>query len=348
MRELSARLALRVFPVPPRSAFVSVAKAGAHAPRWCRGHGADLSAAGSPPARFLSSLERQHPSCRGGYGGSMSFWLPSRARWSLDPGVRREDDERALRQIGASAFFRFLRALPSFPPQKRGPRNRGGATPTGRTSAQRLSRPPRRSSDLLKGSILRAAEVMAVRCPFGCHPELGGPWIPAFAGKTMRGISARLGPPRFSDSSALSLCFPRKSGGPGTAGVRHPLAGPQRSSYSVRAALRIFSSKAASFVPRRLWRFDALLVAIQSSVVPGSRRSPGRRGVGKRGAQEPRWCRGHGADLSAVSFPPARCLSALERKYPPCRGGCGGSMSSWLPSRARWSLGPGVRWEDEG
>src|SRR5690625_2363269 len=122
MRELSARLALRVFPIPPRSPFVSPAKAGAQEPRWCRGHGADLSAAGSPPARFLSSLERQHPSCRGGYGGSMSFWLPSRARWSLDPGVRREDDERALRQIGPSAFFRFLRALPSFPPPKRGPK----------------------------------------------------------------------------------------------------------------------------------------------------------------------------------------------------------------------------------
>src|SRR5690625_3671202 len=105
--------------------------------------------------------------------------------------------------------------------------------------------------------------------------------------------------------------------------------------------------KTAPSVLRRPWRFDVLLVAVQSSVVPGSRRSPGRRGVGKRGAQEPRWCRGHGADLSAVSFPPARCLSALERKYPPGRGGCGGSMSSWLPSRARWSLGPGVRWEDD-
>src|SRR5690625_385011 len=46
---------------------------------------------------------------------------------------------------------------------------------------------------------------MAVRCPFGCRPELGGPWVPAFAGKTMREFSARLGPPRFSDSSALSL-----------------------------------------------------------------------------------------------------------------------------------------------
>src|SRR5690625_7319989 len=27
---------------------------------------------------------------------------------------------------------------------------------------------------------------MAARCPFGRHPELGGPWVPAFAGKTKR------------------------------------------------------------------------------------------------------------------------------------------------------------------
>src|SRR5690625_5718105 len=103
---------------------------------------------------------------------------------------------------------------------------------------------------------------MAVRCPFGCHPELGGPWIPAFAGKTMRELSARLGPPRFSDSSALSLRFPRKSGGPGTAVVRHPLAGPQRSGYSASTMLGLFCNKPARSVLRRPSRFDALLVAI--------------------------------------------------------------------------------------
>jgi len=158
-------------------------KAGAQEPQWCRGHGTDLSAAGSPPARCLSALERKHPPCRGGHGGSMPSWLPSRARWSLDPGVRREGDERVLRQIEPSAFFRFLRAL--------------------------------------------------------------------------------------------------------------------------------FVSPA------------------------------------KAGAQEPRWCRGHGADLSAVSFPPARCSGPLEEQQAPCRGGCGGSMPFWLPSRARWSLDPGVRREND-
>src|SRR5690625_8002034 len=38
----------------------------------------------------------------------------------------------------------------------------------------------------------------------------------------MRELSARLGPPRFSDSSALSLRFPRESGGPGAAVVPLP------------------------------------------------------------------------------------------------------------------------------
>src|SRR5690625_760175 len=60
----------------------------------------------------------------------MSFWLPSRAPWSLDPGLRREDDERDQRQ---------LRAL-SFPLRKQGPRSRSGAAATGRTSAQQAFR----------------------------------------------------------------------------------------------------------------------------------------------------------------------------------------------------------------
>ena len=38
----------------------------------------------------------------------------------------------------------------------------------------------------------------------------------------------------------------------------------------------------------------------------------------------------------------------LKRKHVPCRGGCGGSMSFWLPPSARWFLGPGVRRENEG
>src|SRR5690625_3058534 len=124
---------------------------------------------------------------------------------------------------------------------------------------------------------LPTAEAVVVRCPLGCRPELGGPWVPAFAGKTMREFSARLGPPRFSDSSALSLRFPRESGGPGAAVVPLP-----REWISAQWIFR---------------RHDAW-------VLVHSRRSSDR-------------------------------------------GGCGGSMPSWLPSRARWSLGPGVRWEDD-
>src|SRR5690625_1438607 len=63
----------------------------------------------------------------------------------------------------------------------------------------------------------------------------------------------------------------------------------------------------------------------------------------QEGAQEPGWCRCHSTDLSAVGFPPARCLSSLENQHPPCRRALGGPMSFWLPSNAPWSLGPGPR-----
>src|SRR5690625_2653512 len=38
----------------------------------------------------------------------------------------------------------------------------------------------------------------------------------------------------------------------------------------------------------------------------------------------------------------------LKRKHPPCRGGCGGLMIGRAPCRAPWSLGAGVRRENEG
>src|SRR5690625_2396199 len=81
--------------------FVSPAKAEAQEPRWGRCHGMDLSAVGFPPARCLSSLEKTAPSCCGGRGGLMSFWLPPSAPWSLGPGLRRENDEVNRRQIRA-------------------------------------------------------------------------------------------------------------------------------------------------------------------------------------------------------------------------------------------------------
>src|SRR5690625_4046590 len=118
---------------------------------------------------------------------------------------------------------------------------------------------------------------MAVRCPFGCRPELGGPWVPAFAGKTMREFSARLGPPRFSDSSALSLRFPRDSRSAVDAEVLLP-----REWLSAQWIFR---------------RHDAWVL--------------------------------------------------VKSRHLLCCGGHGGSMPVWLPSRARWFLRPGVRWEDD-
>src|SRR5690625_5556907 len=66
---------------------------------------------------------------------------------------------------------------------QRGPRGRDGAAVTERTSAQGVFR-RHNAWVLLKESTLRAAEAVVVRCPFGCRPEPGGPWVPAFAGKT--------------------------------------------------------------------------------------------------------------------------------------------------------------------
>jgi len=48
-------------------------------------------------------LKKQHPPCCGAFDGSMSFWLPFSAPWSLGPGVRRENDEgRKARGPGAA------------------------------------------------------------------------------------------------------------------------------------------------------------------------------------------------------------------------------------------------------
>src|SRR5690625_7677108 len=51
-------------------------------------------------------MKKKHPPCCGGCGGLMSFWLPPSARWSLDPGLRRENDEINRRQSRPlSRFF---------------------------------------------------------------------------------------------------------------------------------------------------------------------------------------------------------------------------------------------------
>src|SRR5690625_2197920 len=99
----------------------------------------------------MKCCKRRRPPCRGGCGGLMSFWLPPSAPWSLDPGLRRENDERDRRQIRA----------PSFPPRKRGPRSRGGAAATEWTSAQwAFGRHGVRIPE--KDAALRAAEAVVV------------------------------------------------------------------------------------------------------------------------------------------------------------------------------------------
>src|SRR5690625_2358453 len=175
---------------------------------------------------------------------------------------------------------------------KRGPRSRDGAAVTERTSAQGVFR-RHNAWVLLKESTLRAAEAVVVRCPFGCRPEPGGPWVPAFAGKTGG---------RKAGAQEARRC---RGYGKGLAAAGCP---PARC-LSAR-------EKTAPSVLRRPWRFDALLIAVQSPVVPGSRRSPGRRGVGKRGPRSRSGAAATGMDLSAVDIPPARCLGAREKPAP--------------------------------
>src|SRR5690625_3858876 len=151
MERTSAQRAFRRHGARVHSPFVSPAKAGAQEPRWRRCHGTDLSAGGSLLARCLSSLEEQPPLCCGRHGGPMAVCFPSSARSSLGPGVRRENEglESGAQELrwgrchGADlSAVGFLPARcsgscsHSFPPRKRGPRSRGGAVVTERTSAQ--------------------------------------------------------------------------------------------------------------------------------------------------------------------------------------------------------------------
>src|SRR5690625_6439621 len=56
----------------------------------------------------------------------------------------------------------------------------------------------------------------------------------------------------------------------------------------------------------------------------------------------------HGADFIAVGLSPARCLISVEKQPGRLRRTLRGPMSFWLPARAPWSLGPGLRRENEG
>src|SRR5690625_3713765 len=219
MERTSAQQGIRRHDARVHPPFVSPAKAGAQEPRWCRCHGADLNAAGLPPAGCLSSLERTAPSVL-----RKPWWpdvLLAATQSSVVPGSRRS-------------------------PGKRGVEKREAQEP-------RWCRG--------HGTDLSAADIPPAGC-LGAH------------------------------------------------------------------------EKTAPSVLRKSWWFDVLLAATQCSMVPGSRRSPGKRGVEKREAQQPSWCRGHGADLSAAGVPPARCPSGCQKQAPPCCGSRGGPMSFWLPPDA--------------
>src|SRR5690625_5826112 len=165
------------------------------------------------------------------------------------------------------------------------------------------------------------------------------------------------GPQRSEFSAGTVFRFPPRSFPPQKRGPRNrggaAVAGAGLSAVgSPPARCPSGFKKKAPSVPRRLWWFDVLLVATQRSVVPGSRRSPGKRGVGKRGPRSRdgvaatertsaqrvfRWngVRGFpphsfpprkrgprnrggaavaGAGLSAVGSPPARCPSGVKKK----------------------------------
>src|SRR5690625_2446804 len=177
-------------------------------------------------------LKRKHPLCRRGPGGSMSFWLPSNAPWSLGPGVRRENEG-----VG-----------------KRGPRIRGGAAATERTSAQRALR---RQDARVPAPFVSPAKAGSQEPQWRrCHGSDLIPYTP------------------------LLRCCP---GG---------------------------FKKTAPSVPQRPWRLDVLLVATQYSVVPGSRRSPGKRGGRKAGARR------HGGAAATEWTSAQRALRRQDARVP--------------------------------
>src|SRR5690625_863107 len=237
----------------------------------------------------------------------MPFWLPPSAPWSLGPGVRRENERWESGGPGAAVVPHPLagpqRSGPStgtmlgfiphsFPPRKRGPRSRGGAAATKRTSAQRIFR-RQDAWDFLKEQ----------HAP--CCGNRGGPmsfWLPPSAPWSLGPRVRRQSVPtrRAADVAAV---------------VPHPLAGPQRSGPSTGTMLGFIPH---SFPPRKRER---------RSVVCGAptKRTSAQRIVRRQDAWD-----------------------FLKEQHAPCCGNRGGPMSFWLPPSAPWSLGPGVRRENEG
>src|SRR5690625_2973460 len=93
--------------------------------------------------------------------------------------------------------------------------------------------------------------------------------------------------------------------------------------FPISAALSMFPPRSPSLPPRKRGPRDrgGADVTVRSSVQMAVRRHDTRVHApfvspAKAGAQEPRWRRCYGADLSAVGIPPARCSGFLEKPAP--------------------------------
>src|SRR5690625_3891587 len=165
-----------------------------------------------------------------------------------------------------SRSFRFPCALFSFPPRKRGPRNRSGAAATERTSAQRTFR--RRGAQAL-------LKKQHPPCCGGCGGLMSF-WLPPSA-------PWPLGPGLRRENDEINrrqIRAPFVS--PAKAGAQEPqwcrCHGADLSAVNPPPARCMDAhEKEAPSVLRRLWWFNVLLVATQCPVVPGSRPSPGKR-----------------------------------------------------------------------
>ena len=158
---------------------------------------ANFSAASVPPAQCPGAVEREGSFCA-------AEALVARCPSGCHP-VR---GGPWIPAFAGKTKMSFLRAFFSFPPRKRGPRARGGAVPA-QANFSAASVPPAQCSGAVeRDSSFCAAEAPVARCPSGCHPVRGGPWIPAFAGKT-----------KMSFLRAFSSFPPRKRGPRGRGGA---------------------------------------------------------------------------------------------------------------------------------
>jgi len=164
---------------------------------------------GFPLARCLGSFESQHALCRGGCGGLMSFWLPPVFRGPWIPAFA----GKTKIILPRAAPFRF-------------PRESGGPG----TAMMLLSWNGPQRSGRSAGTMFELISLSLKSQPAPCcgalddsmsfwlPPVFRGPWLPAFAGKTMRVGKREAQEPRWGrchgvglSAASLLLCSVRKS-----------------------------------------------------------------------------------------------------------------------------------------